>query len=337
MRFIRRLLFLLIFLCVGIACVLWVGAYTSLDRAMQHTAQTAALPVFTPKSADGLVQITAAGNTFRARVGGFDKLITDETRNLILLHGFPETSIMWERLIDAAADAGYRVVAFDQRGYSPGARPAAISDYAGDFLTNDVLAVADAVGFSAFHLVGHDWGAGVGWQLVLSHPERVTSWTSLSIPHLAAFGAAIQDDPDQQSKSAYMIFFRLPWLAEQVFAFNDFSLMRNGMYQEHPPAHRQEYLRVFAEPGAITGALNWYRASGEGIGGNASLSMQVNTPTLFIWGNADPAVGRVAVDGQRTFMQGPFTEIELDTGHWLMATEPTRVITAILEHLALVE
>ena len=103
MRFIRRLLFLLIFLCVGIVCVLWVGAYTSLDRAMQHTAQTAALPVFTPNSANGLVQITAAGNTFRARIGGFDKLISDGTRNLILLHGFPETSIMWELLIDAAA------------------------------------------------------------------------------------------------------------------------------------------------------------------------------------------------------------------------------------------
>ena len=333
MRFFRRLLFLLIFLFVGTACVLWVGAYTALDRAMQHTAQTAALPAFTAKGSDPLVQISAAGHTFRARVAGFDKPVTDETRNLILLHGFPETSIMWEHLITAAADAGYRVVAFDQRGYSPGARPSAAASYAGDALTSDVLAVAEAVGFSGFHLVGHDWGSGVGWQLVLSNPARVTSWTSLSIPHLAAFGAAIQNDADQQSKSAYMAFFRLPWLAEQVFAFNDFSLMRNGMYQDHPPAHREEYLQVFGEPGALTGALNWYRASGEAIGGNADVSMQVNTPTLFIWGNADPAVGRVAVDTQRSFMQGPFTEIELDTGHWLMATEPTRVTTAILEHL----
>ena len=333
MRFIRRLLFLLIFLFAAIACVLWVGAYTSLDRAMQHTAHTATLPVFKSNSSDQLVQISAAGNTFRARIAGFDKPVTDETRNLILLHGFPETSIMWELLIAAAADTGYRVVAFDQRGYSPGARPSGRASYTGDALTGDVLAIAEAVGFSDFHLVGHDWGSGVGWQLVLSNPALVTSWTSLSIPHLAAFGAAIQNDPDQQSKSAYMGFFRLPWLAEQVFAFNDFNLMRNGMYQDHPSAHREEYLQVFGEPGALTGALNWYRASGEETGGNAGTSMQVNTPTLFIWGNADPAVGRMAVDSQRAFMQGPFTEIELDTGHWLMATEPTRVITAILEHL----
>ncbi|MFV2091146.1 MAG: alpha/beta fold hydrolase, partial [Pseudomonadales bacterium] len=202
---------------------LWISASLSLERSGSHTFASAALPGFGDSTSQRLVQIEANGHTFRARIGGFDN--PNPEGDLLLLHGFPETSIMYETLIDAASRAGFRVVAFDQRGYSPGARPEGSSSYTGRQLVDDALAVADAVGFDRFHLVGHDWGAGVGWQMVFDSPQRLLSYSALSIPHLGAFVAALAEDPEQQSRSAYMGFFQLPWLPEQTFAVNDFAML----------------------------------------------------------------------------------------------------------------
>jgi pimeloyl-ACP methyl ester carboxylesterase len=321
---------------IGLASVLilaiaslWIGAASSLDRDYSHTAATEALPLFAGTSSAGLVRIPANGMEFRARVGGFRH--PDPKGDLLLLHGFPETSIMYEPLIQAASQAGYRVVAPDQRGYSPGARPAGRAAYAGNLLMADALAIADAVGFARFHLVGHDWGAGIGWQLAIDSADRLKSYTALSIPHIASFGAAIADDPEQQDRSSYMAFFWLPWLPEQTFAVNDLAALR-ALYVDHPEPEQEEYLAVFSEPGAMTGALNWYRASADG--GGIGASGNVTTPILFIWGNQDPAVGRTAVEGQGRYIDGPLEEIEVDTGHWLMATAPADVVPAVLAHVA---
>jgi len=306
---------------------LWIAAASNLDRSYSHTAATAELPLFTKTSPRGLVRIPANGFEFRARVGGFDNL--NPRGDLLLLHGFPETSIMYEPLIDAATGAGYRVVVPDQRGYSPGARPDERSAYEGSLLAADAMAIADEVGFNEFHLVGHDWGAAVGWQLAFDSADRLLSYTALSIPHIAAFGAALADDPEQQERSSYMAFFWLPWLPEQTFAVNDFATLR-GLYVDHPAREQEEYLAVFSEPGAMTGALNWYRASADGGIGTMG---NVTTPILFIWGNQDPAVGRAAVEGQAAYIDGPLQEIELDTGHWLMATAAADVVPAVMTHI----
>ena len=321
---LKKALLIIVGLVAGSMGILWLGAVTSLDWDRQYSEATAALPEFAPESS-GLVRITAGTHTFRARVAG----LGGERGNLILLHGFPESSAMWIPLIEAAADSGYQVVAFDQRGYSPGARPDDVAEYSVDELGADVLAVADAMGFTEFHLVGHDWGSGVGWALVLTRPERILTWTSLSIPHIAAFGAAIANDSDQRRRSSYMLLFRTPWLPEQLFAFNDFRLMRSILYADHHQRQLDEYLALFSEPGAITAALNWYRAA---IPGTLP-SLQVTRPVLFIWGNQDPAVGRAAVDGQRPYLPDDYTELELDAGHWLMETHAELVVPAVLEHL----
>jgi pimeloyl-ACP methyl ester carboxylesterase len=307
---------------------LWIASSLSLDRSYSHTNATAALPTFGDSTTEGLVNIDANGHTFRARISGFDN--PGPKGDLLLLHGFPETSIMYEPLIEAASQAGFRVVAFDQRGYSPGSRPEGKSSYSGSQLVADAFSVADAVGFDQFHLVGHDWGAGVGWQMVFDSPARLLSYSALSIPHIAAFGAALAEDSEQQSRSAYMIFFQLPWLPEQTFALNDFAMLRS-LYHEHPTLHLDEYLAVFSEPGAMTGALNWYRA---GAAGSIAPTANVTTPILFIWGNQDQAVGRTAVEGQDAYIDGPLQEIELDTGHWLMATATGEVVDAVLAHIA---
>jgi len=314
---------LLVLLAVGIS------VWSAHDLEYNHTRATAQLPDFSGQPGEGvsLYQIKSGEYTFRTRVAGFGG-----TRgNLILLHGFPETSIMWQPLLERAAQAGYQVVAFDQRGYSPGARPEGREQYRMAELKSDLLAIADLVGFDEFHLVGHDWGSGVGWSVVLQHPSRVQSWTSLSIPHIASFGEALANDPEQQKKSSYMMLFWTPLLPEAILSFNDFSVLRNMMYGEHGETTKQEYMAVFREPGAMTTALNWYRAPNDG---NELASPDVDLPVLFIWGNHDPAVGRVAVDLQRQYLKGPFTEIELDAGHWLMESHPSEISDAVLEHIS---
>jgi len=304
----------------------------SMDSNFSHTNESKDLQKFSCSVGDGIVNISAGEMTFRARIAGFDTNNSKEV--VILLHGFPVTSAMWLDLIGPLKEAGYKVVAFDQRGYSPLARPETLDSYQISEITQDIFAVADVIGTEEFHLIGHDWGAVVGWSAVLSDPSRISSWTALSLPHPAAFGAALADDPDQQDRSSYVDFFQTPWLPETVFSFNNFSLLKTllgGMSDEK----MKEYISVFSEPGAMTSALNWYRALGDDLGFNSDDAnfLEVNTPTLFMWGNRDASVGRVAIDGMTEFMKGPYTNIELDAGHWLFVDQPERVISEILIHI----
>jgi pimeloyl-ACP methyl ester carboxylesterase len=294
----------------------------SLDWKREHRRATEELPRFSGFGAPALVRIPVGDMEFRARIAG------SSGPGVLMLHGFPVTSAMWEPLL-AAAESGYRAVAFDQRGYSPGARPEGSDAYAVPGLVADALGVADAVGFDRFHLVGHDWGSVVGWATVLSRPERVLTWSGLSIPHPAAFLAALESDPEQQRRSSYFRFFTTPWLPEVAFTINGLALMRNGIYQPMTDAQREEYLRVFAEPGALTAALDWYRAIARSRESAGDASPTVTLPTLFLWGNGDPAVSRSSVEAQRIHMKGPYREVELDAGHYLMEEQGARVVAEI--------
>jgi len=256
-----------------------------------------------------------------------------EAQTVILLHGFPVTSAMWEPIISPLADAGYRVVAFDQRGYSPGARPEDPAEYVIGNMISDVMAIADAVGAEKFHLIGHDWGSAIGWNTVMSHPERVLTWTGISIAHPAAFGEALQNDPDQQSRSRYFVLFTTPYVPEALFTFNGLFMLKAG-YANMSPSQQEEYLAVFSEPGALTSALNWYRQMGASLRDSTNMNPSITTPTLFVWGNDDPSAGRAAVEGQEKYMKGPYRKLELNGDHWLMANNAAEIIPAVLEHLS---
>lgn len=330
---IWKILLTLVALCAGAVLVIWLGAVASLDYDRAYSATVADLPLFSTAESAGsevrLTRIAIGGMEFRARVAGFG----GQRGNVILLHGFPETSAMWSPLITLLAGAGYQVVAFDQRGYSPGARPESVADYTMDKLTGDVFDIADAVDFDDFHLIGHDWGSGVGWTMVLEESPRVTTWTSLSIPHIMAYGEAIASDPDQQDRSSYILFFVTPWIPETIFTFNDLNLLRTVIYPEHAPEIADEYLALFKEPGALTAALNWYRAATGGPA-IADVDPMVEIPVLFIWGNEDPVIGATALEVQRDYFSSTFTEIELDAGHWLMESQAGTIGPAVLRHLS---
>lgn len=330
-KFIKFAVVIVLVLLVGAVLVFAVGAKMSLDSDFLHTQAAKSLQELSPTSGDALVNISANGMNFRARVAGFDG--TQNKPVVILLHGFPVTSAMWIGLINPLAKAGYRVVAFDQRGYSPGARPEEQSAYVIDELTSDVVAIANAIGADQFHLIGHDWGAAVGWATVLTYPERIISWTGLSIAHPAAFGEALLNDPDQQARSGYFAFFQTPWVPETLFGFNDFAMLREAIYSTMSKEQTAEYIHVFSEPGALTAALNWYRAMGAGPGTPDGMSPNVAAPTLFIWGNKDDAVGRAAIDAMAEYIKGPYRNIELDAGHWLMEDEPQRIVREVVQHL----
>ena len=122
---------------------------------------------------------------------------------VLLLHGFPQTSDTWRDVLPALADAGYFAAAPNQRGYSPGARPATVEEYATRLLVGDALALADALDASRFHLVGHDWGGQLAWLIAAHHPERVRTLAVLSRPHPAAFAAAIRGDAAQSERSRH--------------------------------------------------------------------------------------------------------------------------------------
>ena len=269
--------------------------------------------------------VSASGLTFRTRFAG------DQGEPVMLLHGFPETSHMWTSLMPRLVEAGYRCVAPDQRGYSPGARPDGKEHYATETLAGDVIAIADAVGFAGrFHLVAHDWGAGVGWRVVERFPERIASWTSLSIPHPASYAGGYTD-PDQQAKGQYIQFFQEPGVAEAALAANDWAMLK-GVWTASPPEEVEEYLSVFTAPGAMTAALNWYRAAFGG-GMQGSNEFKVATPTLTIWGNQDQAVGRSTTLTHNQWMTGDNRFVELDAGHWLVQEQFDDVLREVLNHL----
>ena len=248
---------------------------------------------------------------------------------VILLHGFPETSHMWLPLLEQLAANGYTAIAPDLKGYSPGARPEGAEHYAYATMAADILAMADALGQERFHLVGHDHGAGLGWFMAGRHADRLTSWSALSVPHIDAFAQAIAGNAEQRERSQYMTFFRQVGTAEAALSANDFAALRN-IWSASAPEQVEEYVRVLKQPGALTGALNWYRG---GLTVDRQPVGQISVPTLLIWGNQDQAIGRPGVTATPPLMDGPYRLVELDVGHWLIQEAEADVLRETLAHL----
>ena len=259
------------------------------------------------------------------------RMVGDENAEpVILLHGFPENSLSWSGVAPLLAGAGLRVIAPDQRGYSPGARPADVEAYTTDLLADDVVGLAGALGIGTFHLVGHDWGAAVSWVTAVRHRERLRTLTAVSVPHLAAYGAALRGDADQQQRASYIGLLRQAGKAEHVLLKDDAQRLR-AMYEGHVrPAQVDAYVAQLSEPEALTAALNWYRAMRSDLG---SLP-PVTVPTTYVWSDQDQAIGRAGAERCGEFVEADFRFVELTgTSHWIPEQDPDVLAEAILARI----
>jgi len=252
-----------------------------------------------------------------------------EDELVILLHGFPESSFMWTNLMTDISALGFYCIAPNMRGYSNGASPKGKKHYTIDKLSQDVLDIAKAVDKEQFHLIGHDWGAAIGWKTVYDNPKTILSWTALSVPHFMAFGEARFVDKDQKKKSRYIKTFQIPFLPEMKIRKNNFELFRK-LWKHSSNEEVEDYLTIFRSRRSLTGALNYYRANAKPQGlvvGN------IKTPTLFIWGKNDKYIGAYGVKSGHKFLKGYYKFVKLDAGHWLIQTKYPEIRTEITEHL----
>lgn len=253
---------------------------------------------------------------------------------VVLLHGFPQTKESLEPLAGHLAEAGYRTLRPDQRGYTRGARPRRRRDYRTTQLAADVEALIRHTGDSPVHLVGHDWGAVVAWTVAAQYPERVASLTALSVPHPAAFLTALATSR-QLFASWYMYLFQLPWLPERMFnpeREGSRKLMLRWLMAYGQTRERAERdLDLLGREG-FSAALGWYRAMP--LARPAEMRQRVRVPTLYLWSDGDRAVTRAAARRCEAMVDAPYEFVELTgASHWFPEELPERVGDLVLRHV----
>ncbi|MBI9113723.1 alpha/beta fold hydrolase [Sanguibacter suaedae] len=246
---------------------------------------------------------------------------------VVLLHGFPANRSSWRGVTPALNDAGFRTLAPDQRGYSPGARSRGRAAYRSAELVRDVLALVDASGAEKVHVVGHDWGGFVAWQLATVAPQRLERLTVVSTPHPKALQRSLLTSA-QLLRSAYIGFFQLPEVPERVLPERMVdTLVASGL----PRDVARDYARFMDEPGALTGGLNWYR--GAWLPGGSRMDggdRRVRVPTTYVWGSGDTALGRRAAELTADHVSAPYRFVELDENHWIPEVAPDALAREIL-------
>ncbi|NLW77920.1 MAG: alpha/beta hydrolase [Ruminococcaceae bacterium] len=273
--------------------------------------------------------IAANGFTFTCRTCGMDN-----TGELILfLHGFPESSIMWVKLMRQLAAKNYRCLAFDLRGYSDGARPDGLEHYEIKKLAADVMAVADTLpGSERFHLVAHDWGSAIGWVVVTLNADRIITWSSLSNPHTEPYRWGIDNDPSQKEQSAYIHYLMGPNDPELAYWADDLARLRN-LWVGFPQAQIDDYVRIFRDKAALKAATHYYRAIM-----TYPFEMDfpaITIPTLAIQGMEDTAVSMLTCDKSHAYLRGYYQYIQLPgADHWLMEKNFDDVAPEVMAHIA---
>ncbi|MEU8425196.1 alpha/beta fold hydrolase [Micromonospora sp. NPDC048835] len=269
------------------------------------------------------MRVDARGFTFEVTVDG-----PPDGVPVLLLHGFPQHSGEWADVVPTLHAGGLRTYALDQRGYSPGARPTLVADYRIPELVTDVVAVLDALGLDTVHLVGHDWGAIVAWAVAARHPERVHTLTAVSVPHPAAMAHALTTDGQQKARSSYIALFRKPGKAEKVLLAWHATALRKLLGGVGDPSRVNRYADPMREPGALTAALNWYRAMSRRDLADVG---QVAVPTTYVWSDRDVAIGRTAAEACAANVTGDYRFVQLPgVSHWIPDAAPGPLAEAVL-------
>lgn len=268
----------------------------------------------------------------RIEVGGVALNVRDEGEGppVLLLHGFPDSSLLWRHQIPVLVEAGMRVVAPDLRGYGESDAPEGVEAYALPTILEDVVGVLDELEIERVRVAGHDWGAAVAWGLAALRPERVERLAALSVGHPGTFPG----DLEQRQRSWYMLLFQFEGVAEEALRHNDWHLFREAFAGG---GDVDTYTADLSRPGRLTAALNWYRAniSPESfVGAEATAVPAVGCPTLGVWGSGDVALTEEQMTRSAEWVTGPWRYERVEgAGHWIPVTAPQRTGELLLEFL----
>ena len=256
---------------------------------------------------------------------------------LILLHGFPEFWWAWRLQITPLAQAGYHVVVPDMRGYNTSDAPQDVGSYALDTLAADVVALADAFEADRFHLVGHDWGAVIGWWVAANHSDRLGRVVLMDGPHPDVWGRQAIRHPTQALRSTYVAFFQLPWVPEATLAGFDFAglkaMMRGSAKADtFEPGALDRYAEAWAHPGSLTAMLNYYRALRARPQG--AEPARLSPPTLIVWAGDDQFLERHVAEASLALCAQGELEFVGGASHWLHIEQPNRINARIIDFLA---
>ena len=255
----------------------------------------------------------------------------------MLLHGFPEGAESWATPLHALAKAGALAVAPDMRGYGQTDAPPNVEDYRLELLVEDVAQLIKGFGRDHAHVAGHDWGAMVAWFFAARHPEMTSSVTALSVGHPAALAEAVVADEDQRHRSEYIRLFLMEGKAEQVLAGDEYRRLRAMFGGVVPQPVVDRYVRALARPGRLTAGLNYYRAnlSRDTWWGGLQAAGDIAAPTVLLWGDNDPALGRMQAERTAEHVRGDYRlEVLEGAGHWLQFERPAEVAQSLVQRLS---
>lgn len=257
---------------------------------------------------------------------------------VILLHGFPEFWWSWRHQIPLLAAAGFRVIALDMRGYNRSAKPEGIEPYAIPHLTGDVKGLIEHLGYERVAVVGHDWGGGVAWAFALTYPEHLERLAILNLPHPARMAAGLRT-LRQLLKSWYILFFQIPWLPEWGSRRNGFAILKraftappvpSGLFANDLPA----YERAWAQPGALTAMINYYRALIRyGRKYQKMGDRRIEQPVLVLWGERDPYLGKELATPPADLVPNCQVRYFPETSHWVQHERADAVSGALSDFL----
>jgi pimeloyl-ACP methyl ester carboxylesterase len=265
----------------------------------------------------------------KIRVNGVELnvLIKGQGPIVVFLHGFPDSIALWRHQIPVLVKEGYRVIAPDQRGFGLSEAPGETKAYAIENYVTDLAALLDALKVEKAFLVAHDWGAAVGWQFCMQHPERVDRYMAISLGHPKAY---IKSPIKQKIKGYYILFFQIKGISEWLITRADWWLWRKMVgYDDEFERWKMELSR----PGRLTAAINIYRANIKLI--LAQNYAKIKVPVIGVWGEDDVALVEEQMTASGKYVDGPwqYKRIGEKGGHWVMLTAPEKFNALLLDYL----
>lgn len=263
---------------------------------------------------------------------------------ILFLHGFPEFWYAWKyQLREFGHD--YHAVAPDMRGYNLSSKPAEVKQYRTKYLIEDVRALAEHLGHRRFVLVGHDWGGAVAWPFAMRYPDYLEKLVIINAPHPLIFARELRHNPRQRKASQYILVHRTAE-AEEILTRDNYAVLVNALLKEglkqgyFTEEDKQEYLKAWSQPGALTGMLNYYRAAQLGsftgdsdepvAAGQASI---ITVPTLVIWGEKDIYLLPGNLEGLEQYVTDLTIKRVPDASHWIVHEKPELVNSYIREFI----